>query len=144
MILSTKLAPHFTLEEFLRSDVAWCYGDLRSAQIKAADDVEIVTNLTKVALVLEYVRGLFDAPIYINSGYRSKALNDFLREIGYSSHPQSKHLLGRAADIRGTNIKETRKLWNILIKHKSVDVLHSYCKSTSKSTYIHFQLLPDV
>ena len=136
------LTPNFRIMEFLKSDIAWSDIDLRCAQLSPCRLV--IENLKKVALVLQSVRDSLGIPIYVNSGYRTKALNDKLREKGYFSHPQSKHLIGRAADIRGKDAVETRRIWNWLKKHKDVDVLHSYCKTTSKSTYIHFQLKNEV
>ena len=139
--LQTKLTNNFKLFEFIHSDIAWASFIIRFEQLCCTK--EVLSNLRLVAQVLQDVRDSLEIPIYVNSGFRSYALNKKLRDLGYGASPSSKHLVGRAADVRGKTAVETRKIWNLLKKHKSVDVAHSYCKTTSKSTYIHFQLLPD-
>lgn len=135
---SYKLFPNFTLFEFLYSALGWSYPDIKYLQLTIDDNV--LSNIKKVASVLQDVRNSLQTPIYLNSGYRSRQLNDKLREFNYQSHPRSYHMIGLAADIRGANQAETYRIWNLLHKHKSVDIAHSYCKKTSKSCYIHFQL----
>ena len=54
-----------------------------------------ISNLTRLAELLENVRTLFNQPIRINSAYRSITVNSLL-----GSKPTSQHCLGCAADIR--------------------------------------------
>lgn len=83
-----KLSPHFTLEELTVSTTAARKGwdNTPSATEK--------TNLIRVALLLEQVRALFNLPIVVNSGYRSKIVNDYI-----GSKDTSQHRIGCAADI---------------------------------------------
>lgn len=56
--------------------------------------LEVFNNVTDLAVQLEIVRAHFNAPVTINSAYRSPVYN---REAGGA--PNSQHLSGRAADI---------------------------------------------
>lgn len=46
-----------------------------------------------------WLRHILKKPVIITSGYRTKSYNRALKRRGYNAHPQSYHLLGRAADI---------------------------------------------
>jgi len=95
-----KLSPNFTLEELTHSDLASRKGwdNTPNAQETA--------NLKRLANFLEAVRTIVGKPIYINSGYRSKVLNDAV-----GSNDRSYHRHGCAADIRvaGMTPKEVVK-----------------------------------
>jgi uncharacterized protein YcbK (DUF882 family) len=84
-----KLSEHFTLEELTRSEVAE-----RKGLDNTPNAVE-VANLVRLAGLLEEVRALLNKPILLNSGFRSKAVND---SVG--SKDTSQHRIGCAADIR--------------------------------------------
>ena len=84
-----KLTEHFTLEELTYSDLA------KRHSLNNNPDKHIISNLTRLAELLEDVRDLFNKPIIINSGYRSVAVNSLL-----GSMPTSQHCIGCAADIR--------------------------------------------
>jgi hypothetical protein len=84
-----KLTPHFSLEEFVASEVA------ARAGIDNTPSVEIVANLQRLARYLEVLRGaLQDLPIHVTSGYRCLELN---QRIGGARN--SAHIQGWAADI---------------------------------------------
>lgn len=69
----------------------------------------IVANLERLIInVLDPLRQQFGAPIIVNSGYRSIAVNNAVGGV-----PNSQHLLGHAADIRGTTRAETLRLWQL-------------------------------
>lgn len=84
-----NLSEHFTLEELTHSDAA-----VRNGWNNNPDANEI-NNLTRLAELLEQVRKALGKPITINSGYRSKQVND---SVG--SKDTSQHRIGCAADIR--------------------------------------------
>jgi len=84
-----NLSPNFTLQELTHSDAA-----VRQGWDNNPDANEI-NNLTRLAKLLEQVRTLLGKPISINSGYRSKKVND---SVG--SKDSSQHRIGCAADIR--------------------------------------------
>lgn len=83
------LTPHFTLGEFVRSDLA------TRRSIDNAPPAEVRANLKRVAETLEQVRALIGRPLVITSGYRCLALN---KALG-SSSDKSAHMLGLAADF---------------------------------------------
>lgn len=83
-----KLSPNFTLEELTVSNTA-----ARKGWDNTPNATE-KTNLMRVALLLEQVRALFNLPIVVNSGYRSKVVNDYI-----GSKDTSQHRIGCAADI---------------------------------------------
>lgn len=85
----TYLSPHFTLDELTHSEIA-----SRKGLDNTPNDQEIA-NLIRLAKMLEAIRAIFGRPIYINSGFRSKAVNDAV-----GSKDSSQHRLGCAADIR--------------------------------------------
>jgi zinc D-Ala-D-Ala carboxypeptidase len=84
-----KLSEHFTLEELTRSEVAERKG------LDNTPNASEVSNLVRLAGLLEEVRALLNKPILLNSGFRSKAVND---SVG--SKDTSQHRIGCAADIR--------------------------------------------
>tara|TARA_R110002012_G_scaffold248443_1_gene424713 strand:- start:174 stop:608 length:435 start_codon:yes stop_codon:yes gene_type:complete len=84
-----RLTANFTLEELTASGTA-----ARLGINNTPDDVQL-SNLRRLAYMLQELRNMFDAPIFINSGFRNKELN---QAVGSSS--SSQHLKGCAADIR--------------------------------------------
>ena len=56
--------------------------------------IEVQLNIAELAVQLEIIRSHFNAPITINSAYRSLEHN---RKIG--SNDSSQHILGKAVDI---------------------------------------------
>jgi len=83
-----KLSPHFSLEEFTRSQTA------TRQNIDNTPDDEQLNNLKRVAYTLEIVRLLLDRPIIISSGFRCLELN---KAIGSSD--KSWHTKGLAVDF---------------------------------------------
>ena len=84
-----QLSEHFTLEELTHSEVA------ERKNLDNTPNATEIANLTRLAALLEQVRSLLNKPIMINSGFRSKPVND---SVG--SKDTSQHRLGCAADIR--------------------------------------------
>lgn len=84
-----QLSPNFTLEELTNSDLA-----SRKGWDNTPNEQE-TANLKRLANFLEAVRTILGKPIFINSGFRSKQVND-----GVGSKDSSQHRLGCAADIR--------------------------------------------
>jgi uncharacterized protein YcbK (DUF882 family) len=84
-----NLSPNFTLEELTHSEVA------ERKNLDNTPNASEVANLTRLAALLEQVRTLLNKPVMINSGFRSKPVND---SVG--SKDTSQHRIGCAADIR--------------------------------------------
>lgn len=85
-----NLSPHFTLEELTHSEAA-----ARNGWDNSPNQEEIA-NLQRLAYLLEKVKeAVGGKPVMINSGFRSKQVND---SVG--SKDSSQHRLGCAADLR--------------------------------------------
>ena len=85
-----NLSPHFTLEELTRSEVA-----ARNGWDNSPNQEEIA-NLQRLAYLLEKVKeAVGGKPVMINSGFRSKQVNDAV-----GSKDSSQHRIGCAADLR--------------------------------------------
>lgn len=82
----TQLSPHFSLEELSSTS----HRELDNTPSPAVVDV-----LRDTALRMEAVRSLLgDAPIHVNSGYRSPAVNKAVGGVADSAH-----LTGHACDF---------------------------------------------
>ena len=96
---------YFTIEELTRSTTAASLG---------ADNTpppEAVANLTAlVDYVLDKIRERWERPIRVNSGYRSKAVND-----AAGSKDTSQHRTGEAADITAGSQAENAKLFALIV-----------------------------
>ena len=102
-----RLSKNFTLEEM----VATSHPRLQDTPTLAAQQ-----NLQKLCiLVLQPLRNTIGRPVYINSGYRSKQLNARVGGV-----PNSRHLLGRAADIHCDNLDYAKVIFDILRQNKYV------------------------
>jgi zinc D-Ala-D-Ala carboxypeptidase len=85
-----NLSPNFTLEELTRSETA-----ARNGWDNTPNEAEI-ENLRRLADLLQQVKeAVGGKPVMINSGFRSKKVNDAV-----GSKDTSQHRLGCAADIR--------------------------------------------
>jgi len=82
-----NLSEHFTFEELTHTD---------HREFDNTPNAEETENLTRLAAFLEEVKtALGDKPIFINSAFRSKQVNDAV-----GSKDTSQHRIGCAADIR--------------------------------------------
>lgn len=84
-----KLTDNFSLEEMIASEIAARKG------LDNTPNATEIANLVRTAGLLEQVRKVVGKPIIINSGFRSKAVNDAV-----GSKDTSQHRIGCAADIR--------------------------------------------
>jgi len=84
-----ELSEHFSLDELVHSDLAIRKG------INNDPSANIISNLGRLAQLLEQVRKVVAKPIGINSGYRCPELN---KAVG--GQPNSQHMVGCAADIK--------------------------------------------
>jgi len=85
-----QLSPNFSLEELTRSETA-----ARNGWDNTPNDAEI-ENLKRLAALLQDVKtAVGGKAVMINSGFRSKQVNDAV-----GSKDSSQHRIGCAADIR--------------------------------------------
>lgn len=85
-----QLSPNFSLEELTRSETA-----ARGGWDNTPNDQEL-ENLKRLAALLQDVKAAVGGnPVMINSGFRSKPVNDAV-----GSKDSSQHRLGCAADLR--------------------------------------------
>ena len=99
-----KLSPHFTLGELTKSS---SHPDIYNVPTH-----EAIANLKRVCEWLEVLRKRYNAPIIINSGYRSPQLN---KKIGGVAN--SNHLTGCAVDIRVENMEQLIRYAAILLDY---------------------------
>lgn len=83
-----KLSPNFSLQELTFSQVA------SRRKLDNTPSEKVKDNLERLAFFLEQVRKLFNKPLLISSGYRSREVNE---AIGGSK--TSQHCEGCAADF---------------------------------------------
>lgn len=95
---------YFTIEELTRSTVATARG---IPNIPGENEREALEVL--VLALLDPLRELWGKPIYVNSGYRSPALNKAVGGVA-----NSQHIKGQAADITTGNAESNRKLFALI------------------------------
>lgn len=109
MIQNQNLSPHFTLEEMCASRKAKEHG---IANIPTEEAVENLRRLCENTL--EPLREALGQPVHINSGFRTKDLND----LQAHSSSTSQHMRGEAADLyvgKGTREELVKAFHQILI-----------------------------
>lgn len=95
---------YFTLEELTRSAVATARGIPNKPGNEQREALEVLT-----LALLDPLREIWGAPIYVNSGYRSPALNKAVGGVA-----NSQHMKGQAADITTGNTASNRKLFALI------------------------------
>ena len=97
-----KLSPHFSLGELTKTKHVTPDGNIPSRMV--------VENLKRLCSWLEELRLRYNAPIIINSGYRSPAVNKLAGgAVG------SNHLTGCAVDIRCAGKEQMIRYASILL-----------------------------
>lgn len=121
---SAKISKFFTWKEMIQS---------KTSEKKQIDNVpnDVITrlNIIRLANTLDLVRAHLDEPVIINSGYRSKKVNELVGGV-----ENSLHMEGKAADISFTKEGDYEKALKFLKKHRkslSIDEIVPY------NTYIH-------
>ena len=96
--------------------------------VNIPNDMNVLSNLCRLAAFLQTIRNELHLPIIVNSAYRSKEVNEAVG--GVSS---SYHVKGLAADIRCSDMD---KLLTILHSHlMEIDQLGIYYNSTTQLWY---------
>ena len=130
---NAKLSEHFTLGEFTKSG--------SHPEVYNIPSHEAIANLKRLCVWLEELRARYNAPIRINSGYRSPQLN---RAIGGA--PNSNHLTGCAVDIRVENMEQLLRYAVILLDisldwHQEFDELLIE-RNSHGAIWLHFAVRP--
>ena len=105
-----KISPNLNLAEITRSDTAKRHGIDNTPTAEHLENFKLLADK-----FFEPIREHFKTPIFISSGYRSKALNSFIK--GSAS---SQHCTGQAIDIDmdGSNGEVTNRMVFDFIKNK--------------------------
>lgn len=121
-----QLTEHFTLSEFVRSEMA------AHKHIDNTPSPEVVDNLRALCRhVLEPARTAFGAPIFVTSGYRCPALN---KAVG--GKPTSQHQYGEAADLQVQGVRNLKRLYKVIKDHGIFDQL-LYETNQAGTKWIH-------
>ena len=123
-----KLSRNFTLAEMVATS---------HRKLQDTPTLDVIQNLQKLCVhVLQPLRDTVGAPVYINSGYRSKRLNARVGGV-----KNSYHLRGLAADIHVDNEEHAKVLFDILKQNKYVDMVLMERKSGGR--WLHVQTRTD-
>jgi hypothetical protein len=108
-----KLSNNLSAKEVTKSNTAKRYG------ISNEPTIEHLENLKAIALnIFQPTRDYFKKPIYVSSGYRSKALN---KKIGGSK--KSQHSKGQALDLDAHTFGglTNKELFDFISEHLEFD-----------------------
>lgn len=119
-----KLTRNFTLEEL----TATSYSLYQTQPTQE----QLLNLMFLAATILQPLRDAFGQPIYINSGFRSLALNYHVGGV-----KGSYHLQGLAADLRINSENHARQLFDLLKKNGGVDTCLFERKGSAK--WLHVQ-----
>ena len=132
--MQARLSQHFTLGELCKTSAKTADGNIPSRV-----NIENLQRLCENWL--EPLRAKYGAPIIINSGYRSPAVNKAVGGVATSNH-----LTGCAVDIRVADMKQLLRYAVILLDiadegREAFDEL--LIERNSKGTYwLHFAVRP--
>ena len=117
---------HFTFKELVKTD---------TGLDNMPNDMNVIKNLARLAQFLQTIRNELHLPIIVNSGYRSKEVNEAVGGV-LSSY----HVKGLAADIKCADMD---KLLAVLHSHlMDIDQLGIYYNSTTQ-LWFHVGLAED-
>ena len=117
---------NFTFSELIKTD---------AGLDNTPNDMNVLSNICRLAAFLQTIRNELHLPIIVNSGYRSKEVNEAVGGVSSSYHCK-----GLAADIKCSDMD---KLLTILHSHlMDIDQLGIYYNSTTQ-LWFHVGLAED-
>ncbi|MBQ6195521.1 MAG: peptidase M15 [Prevotella sp.] len=120
-----RLSRNFTLAELTATS---------HPRLQDTPTLAVIQNLQRLCvLVLQPLRDFLGEPVYINSGYRSKRLNARVGGV-----LNSRHLLGKAADIHCDNLEYAIVIIDILRQNPNVD--KAIIERKGRSVWVHVQM----
>lgn len=120
---------YFTIDELCKSDTA------KARCVDNTPSAEVVRNLTRlVDVVLDPLRKNWGAPLYVNSGYRSPALN---KAVGGATN--SHHVTGMAADITAGSKAKNEMLFKLF---QTLNLPFTQLIDESKYSWVHISFNP--
>lgn len=125
--MTTRLSPHFTLEEATFSQNASRLGIDNSVH---PDELDIIHTLVNTATQLEIVRAILNCPININSWYRCPQLNNNTP----GSSKTSQHMTGEAADFICPAFGSPLEICRVIIAH--IDLIR-FDQLIMEHTWVH-------
>lgn len=122
---------YFTLQELTRSQTA------RQSGLDNTPNAAYTENLQNlVTYILDPLRHLWGSPLYVNSGYRSPAVN---AAVGGARNSQ--HTTGCAADITAGSPAKNRRLLGLLLLHTDAlpfdQLIAEHCDSKGNPRWLH-------
>ena len=120
-----RLSKNFTLAELTATS---------HPRLQDTPRLAVIQNLQELCVfVLQPLRDTLGAPVYINSGYRSKRLNARVGGV-----LNSRHLQGKAADIHCDNLDYAKVIFDILKQNPNVD--KAIIERKGRSVWVHVQM----
>lgn len=101
------MAIYFTIKEMTKSQTAKLH------HIDNTPTKKVIENLKKVMYILDMIRVYMEKPIFINSGYRCKKLNEKVGGVQKSMHTR-----GLAADFRTEKEEDISIMFEFLKKNQ--------------------------
>lgn len=122
------LSPHFSLDEFTRSQTAYARG------IRNVPTLKQVENMQQLCInVLEPLRCYNQGPVVIGSGFRCAELNKAVGGVSSSQHMQ-----GQAADLHLPNLSVGRAWFSWIEAHCEFDqLIMEHTTKNSTDWWIH-------
>ena len=115
---------YFTINELCKSATA------TQKKIDNTPNSQIISNLEQLVVkILDPLREAYGKPIFVNSGYRSPALNTAI-----NGAKKSQHMQGLAADITVKSTSENKKLFELI---KSLNLPYDQLIDEKNYSWIH-------
>ena len=130
-IMETISSRYFSLEELTRSKTA-----LQRHLDNTPDQTTIEHLKALVSQILDPMRVFWGSPLYVNSGYRSRAVN---AAVGGARNSQ--HVTGDAVDITAGSPQKNRKLLGLVLQHAEElgfdQIIAEKCDSKGNPRWLH-------